>query len=132
MKKIILLSIMAIMSMTALAQRTTYKINYSYEYDQQKNDYIKKLDYCDGTVTRTSKDIVIRGISYNIVSEDMNTSNAERRSVQYTCKDVRGQEYIICFNVELTFPEWLHYQVLIFNANSPYDWTYYITDAGQQ
>lgn len=132
MKKIILMSIMAMVAMTALAQRTTYKINYSYEYDQQKNEYIKKLDYCDGTVTRTSKDIVIRGISYNIVSEDSNSKTDERSSVQYTCVDVRGQEYIICFNEEFTFPQELHYQVLIFNANSPYDWTYYITDAGKE
>ena len=117
--------------LTATAQQTTYQINYSYEYDMQKYDYIKKLDYDDGTIVKEGeRQITVKGITYQILSKDRDTTDDKRHSLQYTVADRSGAEYVICFNQEFLYTEELKYQVVFFNATNPYDWTYYITDSG--
>ncbi len=132
MRYVILMALMALMSMTADAQQMTYQIKYSYEYDMQKYDYIKKLDYDEGTIVKDGdKQVTLKGVTYQVLSKDREVNDEKRYSLQYTVKDNKGAEYIICFNKEYSYTEELKYQVVFFSATNPYDWMYYITDSGQ-
>lgn len=131
MKRIMFLAVMLVMMLTASAQQVTYQIKYSYEYDMQNYDFIKRLDYDEGFIVRKGdSQILLKGVTYKIVTKDREVNDEKRYSLQYTVTDSKGAEYIICFNVEHTFTDELKYQVVFFSAGNPYQWTYYITDSG--
>lgn len=131
-RHIILMAVMALAAITAQAQQVTYQIKYSYEYDMQKYDYIKRLDYDEGTVVKDGdRQVTLKGVVYQVQSKDREVNDEKRYSLQYTVKDSQGAEYIICFNKEYSFTDELKYQVVFFSAANPYHWMYYITDSGK-
>ena len=134
MRKKIVVSLLMLMSVCSLsAQKVAFQVKYSYEYDMQKYEYIRQLGYAEGVIVKDGDtSVYLNGKQYKVVTKDRDVKTEKMKSVQYTTKDELGVEYIICFNEEYTFPEELKYQVVIFNGNSPYDWTYYITDEGKQ
>ena len=134
MRRKTVLLLMLLMSMCSLsAQKVTFNVKYSYEYDMQKYEYIRELGYAEGVIVKDGDTAVtLKGKQYKVVTKDRDVKTEKMKSVQYTAVDEFGAEHIICFNEEYTFPEELKYQVIIFNGNSPYDWTYYITDEGKQ
>jgi hypothetical protein len=101
MRYVILMALMALMSMTADAQQMTYQIKYSYEYDMQKYDYIKKLDYDEGTIVKDGdKQVTLKGVTYQVLSKDREVNDEKRYSLQYTVKDNKGAEYSSWFKKE--------------------------------
>lgn len=132
-RKTVLLLMMLMSACLLSAQKVTFNVKYSYEYDMQKYEYIRELGYAEGVIVKDGDTAVtLNGKQYKVVTKDRDVKTEKMKSVQYTAVDEFGAEHIICFNEEYTFPEELKYQVIIFNGNSPYDWTYYITDEGKQ
>lgn len=132
-RKTVLLLMMLMSACFLSAQKVTFNVKYSYEYDMQKYEYIRELGYAEGVIVKDGDTAVtLNGKQYKVVTKDRDVKTEKMKSVQYTAVDEFGAEHIICFNEEYTFPEELKYQVIIFNGNSPYDWTYYITDEGKQ
>ena len=130
-----LFSLLAFMTFAVfvLAQDVVYQVKYKYSYDMQKYEYIDSLDYAEGTIVRLGESAVsINNERYEVVSKDSETADDKRKTVQYTTHNSKGEEFIICFAHELTFPEELAHQVIIFNTSNPYVWQYYITDAGKE
>ena len=128
-----LFSFLAFMTLASLtwAQDVVYQVKYKYSYDMQKYEYIDSLDFAEGTIVKMGDtSISINGTLYEVTSKDSETADGKRKTTQYTTHNASGEEYIICFAHELTFPEELAHQVIIFNANNPYVWQYYITDIG--
>lgn len=117
---------------TLSAQKVTFQVKYSYEYDMQKYEYIRRLGYAEGIIVKDGDTAVtLNGKRYKVITKDRDEVTEKMKSVQYTTSDEQGVEHIICFNEEYSYPEELKYQVVVFNANNPYDWTYYITDSGK-
>lgn len=117
---------------TLSAQKVTFQVKYSYEYDMQKYEYIQRLGYAEGVIIKDGDTAVtLNGKRYKVISKDRDVVSEKMKSVQYTTSDEQWVEYIICFNEEYSYPVELKYQVVVFNANNPYDWTYYITDSGK-
>lgn len=130
-----LFSLLAFMSLAVMtwAQDVIYQVKYKYTYDMQKYEYIDSLDYAEGTVVRSGETAVtINKERYDVVSKDSETADDKRKTVQYTTHNSKGEEFVICFADELTFPEELAHQVIIFNTSNPYVWQYYITDTGKE
>ncbi|MBR5687976.1 MAG: hypothetical protein IKX36_08465 [Prevotella sp.] len=131
-KKIILFMLMLMSVCTLSAQKVTFQVKYSYEYDMQKYEYIRRLGYAEGIIVKDGDTAVtLNGKRYKVITKDRDEVTEKMKSVQYTTSDEQGVEHIICFNEEYSYPEELKYQVVVFNANNPYDWTYYITDSGK-
>ena len=131
-KKIILFMLMLMSVCTLSAQKVTFQVKYSYEYDMQKYEYIRRLGYAEGIIVKDGDTAVtLNGKRYKVITKDRDEVTEKMKSVQYTTSDEQGVEHIICFNEEYSYPEELKYQVVVFNANNPYDWKYYITDSGK-
>lgn len=131
-KKIFFLMLTLMSVCTLSAQKVTFQVKYSYEYDMQKYEYIQRLGYAEGVIIKDGDTAVtLNGKRYKVISKDRDVVSEKMKSVQYTTSDEQGVEYIICFNEEYSYPVELKYQVVVFNANNPYDWTYYITDSGK-
>ena len=129
MKRITLMAICLLAAIAMQAQQIKYTIKYTYAFDVQKNDYIKKLDYAEGTVIRDGdKSIVLNGLRYIITSKDEEKKTSEEKTLQYTVKSEEGTEYVVCFKEYYTYPAELVYQIIIFNTSNPYQWLYYITE----
>ncbi|MBR4389084.1 MAG: hypothetical protein IKT00_07885 [Prevotella sp.] len=114
------------------AQDVTYQVKYKYSYDMQNYQYIDSLDYAEGTVVKIGDAvIVVNGERYEVTVKDGESYDGKRVATQYTTHNAKDEEFIICFVHELSFPDELAHQVIIFNANNPYVWQYYITDEGK-
>ncbi len=132
MKRLIALLTFVSIAFFVCAQNVTYQVKYKYSYDMQKYQFIDSLDFAEGTIIKMGDAaIVINGQRYEVTIKDSETNDGKRVATQYTTRDEQGGEYIICFVHEQTFPEELAHQVVIFNANNPYVWQYYITDVGK-
>lgn len=133
MKRFIGLLAFVLLSCCTWAQNITYQVKYKYSYDMQKYEYIDSLSFAEGTILKMGDTAFsINGENYVVDTKDSETSTDVRKVIQYTTHNAKGEEYIICFSHELTYPDELSHQVIVFNANDPYHWQYFITDEGKE
>lgn len=132
MKRFLGLLAVVAFSCCAWAQNVTYQVKYKYAYDMQKYEYIDSLSYAEGKILKMGDTAIsINGDNYVVDNKDSDTATDTRKMLQYTVHNTKGEQFVICFSHELTFPDELAHQVIIFNVNNPYHWQYFITDEGK-
>lgn len=118
--------LLVIMAVTAMAQKINYQVVAICPRNMQTQDY-GKVTVSDIKIVKDSDAVItIDGRQYTVVSKDRDIKSDSIESYQYTTKDAFGGQNIITFNHDYYNPvELMKYQVIFFDANHPYGWTYY-------
>jgi len=133
MRRLFTLLLLSIAATAAFCQKTRYEVLYTFVYDQQKYDYVQKLELASGAILRDGEEsIALDGKVYSVVSKDNETNTPELKSQQFTVKDADGKEFVMCFQTDESFPQALKHHLIVFAADNPFIWTYYVTDGGKK
>lgn len=135
MKRIILMFAMAVSVMAASAQSMKYDVLATAQRNMQTEQF-GKAEISDLKIKYEPKYFVTIGAdTFKIVSEkdELANDSAGFRHREITATDSKGAEYIIVFDTDpAATTELMRHFVIKFNTSSPYDWTYYFTEAPKE
>lgn len=117
---------LATLSLSAVAQKVSYQTIARCARDMKTQDY-GRVQVSDIRIVKDGNSAVWLGADkYSVVTVDRNIQTDSIQSVQYTTLDSLGQEFVVIFNHDIyNSVPLMRYQVILFDANKPYDWTYY-------
>lgn len=113
-------------SLSAMAQKVTYQAIARCARDMKTQDY-GRVQVSDVKIVKDGNSAVWLGTDkYSVVTVDRNVQTDSIQSVQFTALDSLGHEFVIIFNHDMyNAVPLMRHQVILFDANKPYDWTYY-------
>lgn len=118
--------LLSLMFAVAYAQTEKYTAEATCQRDMRTQIYGKTIPSNIIIEKTGNSSVVIADKVYSVIAVDRQEEKDSIGYKQYTVSDAEGKEYVIVFiediynNVEL-----MKHQVVIFNTNTPYDWTYY-------
>ncbi len=131
MKKIIFVAVVALLSLTAMAQRVSYNVIAKVPFNAQKEEYGKMEPMDMKIITQDDNYIYIGSDRYDITSVVKHTKDVNTDSKEYSCIDAEGKPFTIKVAYDGTAKhDVMKYFVLIFNDNDIYHWNYYFTEKG--
>lgn len=128
-KSIILLMALLLTPLVMSAQKMEYHAIATCLRNMKTLDY-GKVSAADLKIEKNGNSALrINGKNYRVLTIDRDIQTDSIQSVQYTVNDDSGREYVVKFNHDIyNKVDLMKYQMIIFDANHPYDWTYYFTN----
>lgn len=126
---------MAVSVMAASSQSMRYDVLATAQRNMQTEKF-GKAEISDLKIKYEPKYFVTIGTdTFKIVGEkdELANDSAGFRHREITATDSKGAEYIIVFDTDpAAATELMRHFVIKFNTSSPYDWTYYFTEAPKE
>lgn len=126
---------MAVSVMAASSQSMRYDVLATAQRNMQTEKF-GKAEISDLKIKYEPKYFVTIGTdTFKIVGEkdELANDSAGFRHREITATDSKGAEYIIVFDTDpAATTELMRHFVIKFNTSSPYDWTYYFTEAPKE
>lgn len=116
-------------TITVSAQVEVWKAIAQAPRDMQTEKFGKAMPQNIQIIRDGNRQVLIDTTRYEVTQVNRDVKTDSLSSVEFTATDWRGKEFIIKFNRDLYADSPLmHYCVIAFAANTPYDWTYYFCE----
>ncbi|MFZ1236486.1 MAG: hypothetical protein WAR39_05725 [Prevotella sp.] len=127
-KLVIIMLLQVIFPVIGLAQKSMYHVIATVQRNMRTLDY-GKVSPVDFDIVKTgNSSVTVKGKSYTVIKIDKEVKTDSIESIQFTAQDSEGQEYIIKFSHEpYSQVALMKFQMILFDVNHPYDWTYYFS-----